>query len=183
VAPTEDAPKPKEADPQTPPPQALPISHATPTRIDVPDAPAPAPSPDAAKLVKDIADQIGLLAGQGKSDFHLQLRPEALGRLSVHLSMDDGGVTVRMHADSAQAKAMIDSNLSQLKQSFQDQGIRVDRFVVNVSQGQFSQDGQHPRRSRGWVDDVRANRGQADDGDFAEALAAAGSSRPVDYRA
>ena len=69
--------------------------------------------------------------------------------------------------------------LAQLKQSFSDQGLRVDRFVVEVAQGQFSQDSQHPRRSRGWVDDVRAKQGRGDE-TFAEELAAAGA-RPVDY--
>jgi hypothetical protein len=177
----EELPKAKDLDHPAAPVQTNAISQTTMSRVALPDAPAP--SPEAAKLAKDIADQVSLLAGQGKSDFHIQLRPESLGRLNVHLSVDDGGVTVRMHADNAQAKAVIESNLGQLKQSFQDQGIRVDRFVVQVSQGQLSQDSQHPRRSRGWVDDVRPNRGNRGDDDFADALAAAGSGRPVDYRA
>jgi len=179
----EGAGKAKDSELSPPPAQTPAIPQPTASRLVMPDPPAPAASPDAAKLVKDIADQVSLLAGQGKSDFHIQLRPESLGRLNVHLSMDDAGVTVRMHADSAQAKAVIESNLGQLKQSFQDQGIRVDRFVVQVSQGQLSQDSQHPRRSRGWVDDVRTNRSDRGGDDFAEALAAAGSGRPVDYRA
>lgn len=164
----------------TPPPAATVPTHIT--RVEVPHAPVPSATPEAIRLVRDLADQLGVLAGQGKSEFQLQLRPESLGRLHMRLTVDDGNVTVRMQAENVQVKGMIESNLGQLKQSLHDQGLRVDRFVVEVAQGQFSQDSQHPRRSRGWVDDVRPNRGGRGDGAFAEELAAAGA-QPVDYRA
>jgi flagellar hook-length control protein FliK len=134
-----------------------------------------------ASLVRDIADQAGVLIGQGKSDFQIQLRPESLGRLQIRMTMEAGEVSVQMRAESAQAKSAIESNLAQLKQSFQEQGIRVDRFEVVVAQGQLAQEHGHPRRSRGWVDEVRRRPSNRDEGEFAGALAAA--VRPVDYRA
>lgn len=132
-------------------------------------------------LVRDIADQAGVLMGQGKSDFQIQLRPESLGRLQIRMTLEGGEVSVQMRAESAHAKSAIESNLAQLKQSFQEQGIRVDRFEVVVAQGQLAQEHGHPRRSRGWVDEVRRRPSSRDDGEFAGALAAA--VRPVDYRA
>ena len=130
---------------------------------------------DGIQLVKDIAQQIGLLGGQGKSDFQLQLSPESLGRLHVRLTMEDGALTVRMTAQSSEARSTIESNLGQLRQSFQEQGIRVDRFVVVAGQAQFGQDNQHPRRSRGWVDQQRSARQADGEVDFAQTLAAVGA--------
>jgi flagellar hook-length control protein FliK len=158
-----------------------PVSNTS--RTEVASAPAQTATPEALRLASDIADQVSLLTGQGKSEFNLQLRPESLGRLQLRLTLDDGSVTVRMRAESPEAKGMIESNLGQLKQSFSDQGIRVDRFVVEVAQGQFSQpDNQHPRRSRGLADEARA-KASNDGDDFAATLEAAGAARPVDYRA
>ncbi|HEY3109810.1 MAG TPA: flagellar hook-length control protein FliK [Chloroflexota bacterium] len=162
-----------------PPPVAS--GPAQPTDL-APASAAPARG-DGSQLVRDIAQQIGLLGGQGKSDFQLQLNPESLGRLHVRLTMEDGGMTVRMTAQSSEARSAIESSLGQLRQSFQEQGIRVDRFVVVAAPAQFGQDNQHPRRSRGWVDRQRSTRQPAGDGDFAQALAAVGANRALDYRA
>ena len=145
------------------------------------DASAPVMEAGAANLVRDIADQAGVLMNQGKSEFQIQLRPETLGRLNIKMTLEGGEVTVQMRAESAQAKSAIESSLGQLKQSFQEQGIRVDRFEVVVAQGQLAQEHGHPRRSRGWVDEVRRRPDGRDEGEFAGALAAA--SRPVDYLA
>ena len=146
------------------------------------------PAPEAgragvAHLARDIADQAAVLLGQGKSQFQLQLRPESLGRLQVRMTLDGGEVTVQMRAESAAAKSAIESNLGQLKQQFQERGVRVDRFevVVQGAPGQLSQEQGHPRRSRGWVDPVRPRSNGRSEGDFAGALAAA--TRPVDFRA
>jgi flagellar hook-length control protein FliK len=158
------------------------VNQSPTTRVDAAPASSAPAAPDAARLVRDIAEQVGVLAGQGKSEFQIQLHPDTLGRLHMRLTLDDGGVTVRMHAESAEAKSMIESNLGQLKQSFQDQGVRVDHFTIDVGQGQFSQDGQHPRRSRGWVDDVPSNRSSGGGDEFADLLAVAGGPRPIDFR-
>jgi flagellar hook-length control protein FliK len=99
------------------------------------------------------------------------------------MTIETGEVTVSMRAESAAAKSAIESSLGQLKQSFQEQGIRVNRFevVAQGAQGQLAQEQGHPRRSRGWVDQVRPRPNGRSEGDFAGALAAA--TRPVDFRA
>jgi flagellar hook-length control protein FliK len=160
-----------------------------PNQPPVARADAPAVTPESggaarsgvANLVRDIADQAGVLASQGKSEFQIQLRPDTLGRLNIRMTLEGGEVTVQMRAESAQAKSAIESGLGQLKQSFQEQGIRVDRFEVVVAQGQLAQEHGHPRRSRGLVDEARRRRSGRDDGEFAGVLASA--TRPVDFRA
>jgi flagellar hook-length control protein FliK len=157
-----------------------------PSQVARADAPAFTPESAAtrsgvANLVRDIADQSGVLVSQGKSEFQIQLRPDTLGRLNIKMTMEGGEVTVQMRAESAQAKSAIEAGLGQLKQQFQEQGIRVDRFEVVVAQGQLAQQDGHPRRSRGWVDEVRRRPSRSDDGEFAGILATA--TRPVDYRA
>ncbi|TAK24687.1 MAG: hypothetical protein EPO26_05610 [Chloroflexota bacterium] len=137
-----------------------------------------APAPDAARLATEIADQASLFASQSRSEFQMRLQPDALGRLHVRLSVSEGSVTVRLVAETAQAASSIEAGLGQLRQSFQEHGMRVDRFDVVVSPQPFDQSNQHPRRSRGWFEESTGTRRREDDEAFVGALAAA--IRPLD---
>jgi flagellar hook-length control protein FliK len=133
------------------------------------------------RLVREVADQISTLAGQGKQEFQIQLHPDTLGRLHVRLSIEDGAVTIRVRAESGEARSAIESGLGSLRQSLEEQGLRVDRLVVAESLTQSGSDNQHPRRSRGWVDENPTTRRESEGTDFAGALAAADRGlRPVD---
>ncbi|MFH1891319.1 MAG: flagellar hook-length control protein FliK [Candidatus Zixiibacteriota bacterium] len=77
------------------------------------------------------------------STFRISIQPESLGHVRVHLAVVDDQLTARLSVESAAAKHMVESNLPVLRESLQQQGIKVESFAVNIS------DRDHPDRQHG----------------------------------
>ncbi|MZP30537.1 hypothetical protein GTO91_12515 [Heliobacterium undosum] len=92
----------------------------------------------AAAMRSDVFRQIvvnsELLKKADTSELRIQLKPEFLGKLNLNLSVENGIVSVRFAAENPQVRQMLESNLNQLKQSLEEQGLRFDRVEVGVSQ-------------------------------------------------
>jgi flagellar hook-length control protein FliK len=84
----------------------------------------------------ELADQIiqsGKLKLLGdKQEMEIQLKPEYLGKLAIRLSLENGVMTARFLIENHQVARMVDSNLPQLKQTLEDQGVRFDQVQVEV---------------------------------------------------
>jgi flagellar hook-length control protein FliK len=63
----------------------------------------------------------------------IQLKPESLGRLQVRIVMDNHHLSVRMMAESPEAKQLIDHHAAQLKTDLQAQGIDMKELDVRFS--------------------------------------------------
>ena len=101
-------------------------------------------------VLEQIVQQAQLVLSQGRSEFSLKLKPEALGELRVHLILEDGRVSVELIAQNAQAKALMESHLPQLRLAFREQAIEVGQFAVYTGQGP-SQFDSPARRSSRWT--------------------------------
>lgn len=84
----------------------------------------------------EVAEQIvqsGKLKVLGeKHEIEIQLKPEYLGKLAIRLSLENGVMTARFLIENHQVARMVDSNLPQLKQTLEDQGVRFDQVQVEV---------------------------------------------------
>ncbi len=84
----------------------------------------------------DVVQQItqkaipGLQAGQ--SHIQIDLKPESLGALRLHISTDQQQVTVKILADNAQVKDMIERQIPIIKSELQHSGIKVDSVDVGM---------------------------------------------------
>ncbi|ABZ84783.1 flagellar hook-length control protein flik, putative [Heliomicrobium modesticaldum Ice1] len=108
--------------------------------------PKPAMSREAASVMRsDLFRQIvansELLKKADTSELRIQLKPEFLGKLNLNLSVENGIVSVRFAAENLQVRQMLESNLNQLKQSLEEQGLRFDRVEVDV--GRQGSDSHH----------------------------------------
>jgi flagellar hook-length control protein FliK len=63
------------------------------------------------------------------------LRPENLGRLEIRAEVGAMGVIARIATESSSVKSYLESNLHILQQSFQEQGLKVERIDVLVQEG------------------------------------------------
>lgn len=96
------------------------------------------------QLFQQLVQKARVMVKEGLSELQIQLKPEFLGRLNLHLAVENGLITARFMAESLQVKQIIESNLSQLKQSLGEQGLQVDRLEVSVGGGSANQQfGQH----------------------------------------
>ncbi|MCM3756719.1 flagellar hook-length control protein FliK [Sporosarcina aquimarina] len=66
----------------------------------------------------------------GTNRLLVKLNPEQLGQIRIELIQMNGVMTARILASTALGKEMLDSQLHQLRQSFNQQNIQVDRIDV-----------------------------------------------------
>jgi len=73
-------------------------------------------------------------------ELKIQLTPPHLGRLTVRVSQDDHGVSVRVQASTVEAQRLLVSELSLLEGDLRQQGIRLASLEVSVgAEGSFQQ--------------------------------------------
>ncbi|GEM_PF-3787098 len=66
----------------------------------------------------------------GKKAIVINLKPDVLGKLRLSISTHHQQVMVKIFADTALVKHVIESNLNQFKSDLQNQGMQIDQFEV-----------------------------------------------------
>ncbi len=77
-----------------------------------------------------------------KADVHeveMQLHPASLGTVSVQIAAKEGAVTAQFTTQNEVVRAAIESQLIQLKQQFEEQGIKIDAVEVTVASHEYDQ--------------------------------------------
>ena len=97
------------------------------------------------------------LVFQNQEKARLQLHPAELGRMNLEMQVKAGEVQLKVAVESAAAASEIQSQLGQLKEQLQSQGLRLGDVSVDVSQKEFEADGQSMKDS--------GERGQGSDRD------------------
>ncbi len=101
------------------------------------------------QIVKSVQGSVG----SERSHIRLQLEPQHLGKVHIQMKIENGMLTAQLTAIKTQTRTMLEQNLNQLKTSFEDQGIKVDRLVVTreTSESRSQDQGKdeaHDRSSR-----------------------------------
>lgn len=73
------------------------------------------------------------------SEVEMQLNPENLGRLQIRLSAKDGVVSAQFVTQNEVVKGVLETQLIQLKEQFEQQGVKVDAVEVTVAGYSFDQ--------------------------------------------
>jgi flagellar hook-length control protein FliK len=87
------------------------------------------------------------LVFQNQEKARLQLHPAELGRMNLEMQVKAGEVQLKVAVESAAAASEIQSQLGQLKEQLQSQGLRLGDVSVDVSQKEFEADGQSMKDS------------------------------------
>lgn len=132
--------------------------------LQMPDRPAevneaPAPVNDSYQSVQtqEIMDQImEYMKINLKADaqhMEMQLHPASLGTVNVQIAAKDGAITAQFTTQNETVRAVIETQLIQLKNQFEEQGIKVDAVEVTVANHeygqQFSQEQADEKRQQG----------------------------------
>ncbi len=85
-------------------------------------------------------------------EMELQLHPASLGTVNVQIASKEGMVTAHFTTQNETVRAIIETQLIQLKEQFEEQGIKVDAVEVTVANHQygqqFSQDGEATQKDQ-----------------------------------
>jgi flagellar hook-length control protein FliK len=90
-------------------------------------------SPQGARQVmQQVIARFALISSEGHSIMRLQLKPEQLGQLRMHLEMEGQNIVAKMQVENQQVKAILEQNQQHLKDALDNQGIKVSNFEVSV---------------------------------------------------
>jgi flagellar hook-length control protein FliK len=104
-----------------------------------------APAIDATRLLGRVARAFAA-AQQRDGEIQLRLSPPELGSLKLTVQMQEGGLAARLETETSAAKTALLDNLPALRERLAEQGLRIERFDVDLMQ---RQPGGLPDRSGG----------------------------------
>lgn len=76
-----------------------------------------------------------MIEGKQKS-LELHLKPEHLGKVRINLHSHEGIVTARVVAEHGQTANLLNSNIQQIRDTLEQQGINLQNFSVDVGNGE-----------------------------------------------
>lgn len=92
---------------------------------------------NAADIVSQIIDNVKVSATEELQSMEIQLNPENLGKLTLTVTAKDGMLTASITAQDEAVKKAIETQLSILKENFNNQGIKVEAVEVTVQSHAF----------------------------------------------
>ena len=90
-------------------------------------------------IMRQIMDYMKVQIKPDMSNLEMQLHPASLGTLQVQVSSKGGVVTAQFVTQNEAVKAALESQMVQLKESFAEQGVKVEAIEVTVQTHQFEQ--------------------------------------------
>ncbi len=101
------------------------------------------------EIANQIMEQIKITIRPEQTNMELQLNPEHLGRVNLTITEKEGVMTAQFTTQTEVAKEAIESQMSVLRESLQNQGIKVEAIEVTVSEFGFERDRQSEQSGNG----------------------------------
>ena len=89
--------------------------------------------------MRQIMDYMKVSVKADSSELEMQLHPQSLGTLHIQMASKNGVVTANFITQNETVKAALESQMVQLKESFAEQGVKVEAIEVTVQTHQFEQ--------------------------------------------
>ena len=96
-----------------------------------------------ADIVRQIIDDIKVNLSKDVTSIEVQLNPENLGKVQVHVATEDGVMQAKIIAETEAAKNAIENSLALLKETFENQDLKVDAIEVMVGTYEFFNEGEN----------------------------------------
>lgn len=94
---------------------------------------------DTEQIMRQILDFMKINVKSEVSNLEMQLHPAELGTLHIHVASKNGTITAQFVAQNEGVKNALESQMIQLKESFAEQGVKIDAIEVTVQTHQFEQ--------------------------------------------
>jgi flagellar hook-length control protein FliK len=154
-------------------------------------------SVDVESIVKQIQNQIKVSVNVDTTKMEFQLNPEHLGKLTIQIASKDGIVSAQITAQNLAVKEVLESQIVQLRDNMNNQGLKVDAVEVtveshefernldernsNANQEQFEQQEKNSRRQLNYYDSDTLEDMSAEEALIAEMMIGNGNS--INYTA
>lgn len=94
---------------------------------------------DAQDVMRQIMEYMKIQVKPDVSSLEMQLHPANLGTLQIQVAAKGGVLTANFIAQNEAVKAALESQMVQLRESFEEQGVKVEAIEVTVQTHQFEQ--------------------------------------------
>ncbi|WP_254512063.1 flagellar hook-length control protein FliK [Anatilimnocola floriformis] len=99
-----------------------------------PQQPTPPPlHVDAARFLQRVSKAFEVASERG-GEIRLRLSPPELGALRVEVNMSEHGLAARVEVENSDARAILLENLPALRERLAEQGMKLEKFDVDLSQ-------------------------------------------------
>lgn len=92
---------------------------------------------DGADVVRQMLDAVKVHVTEEIQSMEIQLTPENLGKLSLTVAAKDGVITASITAQNEAVKSAIENQLFMLKDTLNEQGLKVESVEVTVASHEF----------------------------------------------
>ena len=83
--------------------------------------------------MNQIVEYMKVNISEDTQKMEMQLHPASLGTVNVQIAAKDGVITAQFTTQNETVRAAIESQMIQLKEQFEEQGIKVDAVEVTVA--------------------------------------------------
>lgn len=95
------------------------------------------PEVDGQDVIRQIVTECRVAINEQDTSFEMQLNPEHLGKIHVQVAAKDGIITANIAAETQAVKEVLESQLITLKESLNEQGIKVEAVEVTIASHEF----------------------------------------------
>lgn len=88
-------------------------------------------------IMNQIMDYMKVQIKTDMTQMEIQLHPASLGTLNINITSKDGVITAQFLTQNEAVKAAIESQIVQLRNNFEEQGLKVEAVEVTVESHQF----------------------------------------------
>lgn len=93
-------------------------------------------------IVRQVVDEIKLNLSKDVTSMTLQLNPEQLGKVQIHVTTKNGVMQAQIIAETEAARNAVESGLSLLKEAFDNRDLKVDAIEVMVGTQDYFENGE-----------------------------------------
>ena len=91
------------------------------------------------EIVTQVVEQIKVVVTEDTSEMVIHLNPEHLGKVNLSVVARDGHITAQFVTETELARQALESQIQQLRATLGEQGLKVDKVEVSVSDFSFTQ--------------------------------------------
>ncbi len=88
---------------------------------------------DSQEIMRQIVDEVRASAHDGVTSLEVALTPETLGKVNIQVIAKDGAVTAQIATETETARNAVESQMMRLRETLEEQGIKVDNVEVVIS--------------------------------------------------
>ena len=115
-------------------------------------------SADTVQIIEQIVQQMKVTIAADTTSMEMQLNPENLGKVYVHISSEEGVVNAQFHATNEVVKEALETQIATLRENLNQAGVKVDAIEVTIASHEFERNLEQNHQNPEEPADAKGNR-------------------------